>query len=112
MDQGSNAPVSSGPVASGGGNERVFAIISIAAGVLSLCGFVLWFIGIPLGIVGIVLGYFGRRDASQKTLATVGMALGVVGILISCLPIATIAMMRLLGPKIGDTFSSINSSLP
>lgn len=28
------------------------------------------------------------------------------------LPICVIAVMRLLGPKIGDTFSTISSSLP
>ena len=29
-----------------------------------------------------------------------------------CLPIVVIAVMRLLGPKIGNTFSTISSSLP
>lgn len=111
MDEGSNVPISAGPAA-GGGNERVLAIASLAAGVISLCGVVLWFIGIPLGIVAVILGFFGRRDPSQKTIASVGIALGIVGILISCLPVGVIAVMRLLGPKIGNTFSTISSSLP
>jgi hypothetical protein len=112
MNEGSNAPVSPAPVAGGTGNERIFAILSLVAGVISLCGGFIWFIGIPLGILGMVLGFLGRRDASQKTLATAGMVLGILGILLSCLPVGVIAVMRLLGPKIGNTFSAINSSLP
>jgi hypothetical protein len=33
-------------------------------------------------------------------------------VLVCCLSIFTIAALRLLGPAIGDTFSSINNSLP
>ena len=99
------------PAASASGNERVFAVISLVLGVVSLCGVVFWFIGLPLGIIGVVLGFFGRKDPSQKSLATIGMILGAIGILLSCLPVGVIAAMRLLGPKIGNTFSTINSSL-
>lgn len=113
MNDQMNAPVSPQPLQpASAGNERIMAIVSLVAGVISLCGLVVPIIGIPLGIIGIVLGYFGRRDNNWKTYATVGMALSGVGILLSCVPVGLITVMRLLGPKIGNTFSSISNSLP
>ena len=110
MDDQMNAPVSPQPASAG--TEQTMAIVSLVAGVLSLCGIVIPIIGIPLGIVGIVLGYFGRKAAAWKTYATVGMALSGAGILLSCVPISLITVLRLLGPKVGNTFSTISSSLP
>ena len=113
MNDQSNAPVSPQPVQpASAGTGQMMAIVSLVAGVISLCGLVIPIFGVPLGIIGILLGYFGRRDAAWKTYATVGMALSGVGILLSCVPIALISVMRLLGPKIGNTFSTISSSLP
>jgi len=106
MNDQINTPVAPAPVS--GGNDQIFAIGSLVAGVISLCGIVIPVVGIPLGIIGLVLGYFGRRSLTQKTLAIIGMALSGVGILLSCVPIALI----LLGPKIGETFSTISNSLP
>jgi hypothetical protein len=110
MNDQMNTPVS--PVPARSGTEQTMAIISLVAGVISLCGLVVPMIGIPLGILGIVLGYFGRKAAAWKTYATIGMALSGAGILLSCVPIGLIAVMRLLGPKVGTTFSTISSSLP
>jgi hypothetical protein len=113
MNDPMNAPVAPQPIQPANtGNERILAIASLVAGVLSLCGIVVPFIGVPLGIAGLVLGYFGRRAADWKTYAVVGMALSGVGILLSCVPVALISVMRLLGPKVGNTFSSISNSLP
>ena len=110
MNDQTNLPISQQPAS--GGNEQLMAIVALVAGVISLCGVVVPVIGVPLGIIGIVLGYFGRKDANRKNLATIGMVLSVVGILLSCVPVGLIAVMRLLGPKIGNTFSTISSSLP
>ncbi|HLO30594.1 MAG TPA: hypothetical protein VK249_15730 [Anaerolineales bacterium] len=113
MNDQMNAPVPPQPVQpASSGNERIMAIASLVVGVLSLCGLVVPLMGVPLGLVGIVLGYFGRKDVNWKTYAAAGMALSVVGILLSCVPIAAITVMRLLGPKVGSTFSSISNSLP
>ena len=111
MDEQPNIPMSPQP-ATGSGSEGIMAIVSLVAGVISLCGLVVPIIGVPLGIIGIVLGYFGRRDAERKNLATIGIVLSGLGILLSCVPIGLISVMRLLGPKIGNTFSTISSSLP
>ena len=105
-----NTPISPAPAKSG--NEQILAILSLVAGVVSLCGLVVPFIGIPLGIIGLALGYFGRRAAEWKTYATIGMALSGAGVLLSCVPMSVIAVMGLLGPKVGETFSSISNSLP
>lgn len=110
MSEGSNAPMSTGSV-SGGGTESTLAILSLVCGVISLCGIVVALIGIPFGLLGLVLGYFGRRNTDRKNLATIGMILGGIGILLSCIPIF-FAILRLLGPKVGNTFSTISSSLP
>ena len=113
MNDQINTPVSPQPVQPANtGTEQILAIVSLVVGVISLCGLVIPFIGIPLGILGIVLGYFGRRAAAWRTYATIGMALSGVGILLSCVPIGVISVMRLLGPKIGNTFSTITESLP
>ena len=111
MDEQTNTPMPSQPTQPAG-TERILAIVSLVTGVISLCGLFIPIIGIPLGLIGLVLGILGRKDADWKVYATVGIALSVVGILLSCVPIGVISIMRLLGPKIGNTFSSINSSLP
>ncbi len=110
MNDQMNAPVSPQPASAG--TEKILAIASLVVGVISLCGLVVPLIGIPFGIIGIVLGFFGRRDVDWKTYAAVGIALSIIGILLSCVPVGIISIMRLLGPKIGNTFSTINSSLP
>jgi hypothetical protein len=113
MNNPMNAPVSPQPVQpASAGTERTLAVVSLVLGVISLCGMAIPIIGIPLGIIGLVLGYVGRRDAAWKSYATVGMVLSGVGILLSCVPIGLISVMRLLGPKVGNTFSTISSSLP
>jgi len=108
----SNAPV---PPTRLSGNERVFSIVSLVLGIISLC---IWlvpfcgvFVGIIMGIGGLVLGYLGMKDVSQKTLAIVGMVLSGIGFLLACGLIVLGSSMNLLGPQIGDVFSSINSGL-
>jgi hypothetical protein len=110
MNDQINVPASPQPVSAG--TEKILAIASLVVGVISLCGVIVPLIGIPFGIIGIVLGFLGRRDVNWKTYASIGIALSIVGILLSCVPVAIISVMRLLGPKIGNTFSTINSSLP
>lgn len=110
MNDQTNTPVV--PQPAGAGTEKILAIVSLVVGVISLCGLVVPIVGIPLGIIGAVFGFVGRRDVNWKTYATIGMALSIIGILLSCFPVMIISVMRLLGPKIGSTFSTITSSLP
>ena len=110
MNEPLNTPSASEPAK--GGTETVLAILSLVCGVISLCGIVIPFAGIPFGLLALVLGYFGRRNAERKNLATIGMVLGGLGVLLSCVPIFFVYVMRLLGPKVGTTFSTITSELP
>ncbi|RPI93490.1 MAG: DUF4190 domain-containing protein [Chloroflexi bacterium] len=111
MSEQMNAPMS--PESASGGNAQVLSILSLVVGVISLCGFFVPIAGIPLGIAGAVLGFLARKDVKWKTLAIVGIVVSGIGILFSCVsPVGIIAVMRLLGPKIGNTFSTISNSLP
>lgn len=106
MDQPTpNPPAPSSPMQ---GNERVMSIASLVIGIISLCAWLLPICGIPLGLVGIVLAYFGMKDVSQKNLALAGVVLSGIGLLLAC---GNGVLGTLLGPRIGDVFSSINSSL-
>jgi hypothetical protein len=54
----------------------------------------------------------GPAKEKSRTGAIVAWIAGAVLALCVCLPVVVIAVMRLLGPKIGNTFSTISSSLP
>jgi hypothetical protein len=53
-----------------------------------------------------------EMKGKKRTPVVIASIVGGVIALCVCLPIVVIAVMRLLGPKIGDTFSTISSSLP
>lgn len=109
MNDQMNAPVPPAPVKpASAGNGQVMAIISIVAGVLSFCGFLIPYVGLPLALIGLVLGYLGTRDLRSRTLGIIGMALSGIGTVLSCIMLALVA----LGPRIGETFSTISNSLP
>jgi hypothetical protein len=110
MNEPLNAQPASEPAK--GGTETILAVLSLVCGVISLCGVVVPFIGVPLGLLAVVLGYFGRRSDERKSLATIGMVLGGLGILLSCVPVFLVYVMRPLVPKVGNTFSAIRNSLP
>ncbi len=70
-------------------------------------------------IIGLVLGYSARKEtravpptASGDGLATAGIIISWINIgMLGCIPLV-IALLMVLGPVIGSTFSTINSSLP
>ena len=53
-----------------------------------------------------------EKKGTNRTTVIIASIVGGVIALCVCLPVVVIAVMRLLGPKIGNTFSTINSSLP
>jgi hypothetical protein len=78
-------------------------------------------LGICIGIVSLVIALYTivLQVMAVKGVNNFGwgQALGSVfipGIVLACCFVvpSVIAVMRLLGPKIGDTFSTINNSLP
>jgi hypothetical protein len=68
-----------------------FAIASLILGILSLFFMCVWYLAIPMAILAIIFGSMGKSSI-QGTLATIGMILGVVGIVIPLLIVGLIAM--------------------
>jgi hypothetical protein len=62
--------------------NKFFALLSAALGLLSLCGGIVPVIGGGLALLGLLFGYFGRRSESSKT-AAAGMLLSALGLLIA-----------------------------
>ena len=79
------------------GNESVYAAVSLMLGVTSLCAWFIPLCGGPISIAGIVLGYLGMKDPSRKTLAIAGLALGVLGLIATCINGAVGAYMGITG---------------
>ncbi|WEV78567.1 DUF4190 domain-containing protein [Janibacter cremeus] len=75
------APGSGGP---GDNNAKIMSIASLVVGVIGLCS-CMCFVG---SIAAIVLGVLGRKgaertgDASSRTMALIGLGLGVAGIVV------------------------------
>lgn len=78
-------------------------------------------LGICVGLVGLALGFYAiaLQVTAVKGVNQLGWGQALTAFFLPTLIFAcclvvpgVIAVMRLLGPKIGDTFSSINSSLP
>lgn len=65
----------------GGGGGGGAAITSLICGILSLPLGCCWCIGLPVAIAGIAFGISGMKDPKSKGMATVGLALSVVGLL-------------------------------
>ena len=71
-------------------------------------------LGVLAALVGLVLGIIGLVQISKnpaqkgKGMAIMGI---VVGALVACVAPVVIAVLLMLGPVIGNVFSSINSSL-
>jgi hypothetical protein len=99
--------------------------LGIGAIVLAVIGFVVQIaapgngafcsgLGVLVALVGFVLGIIGLVQISKnpgqkgKGMAITGI---VVGALVACVAPVVIAMLLMLGPVIGNVFSSINSSL-
>lgn len=79
------------------GNEGTYAAVSLMTGVVSLCAWLVPFCGGPLSIAAVVLGYLAMKDPSRKTLAIAGMAMGVIGIIATCINAAVGAYMGATG---------------
>jgi len=60
--------------------------LAIAALVLGIIGLIAWFLpicGFPVTIVGLILGFLGRRSPARRTLATVGIVLCIIGLVLT-----------------------------
>lgn len=60
--------------------------MAIAALVLGIIGLVAWLFpicGLPVAIVGLILGFIGRRSPARRTMATIGIVLCIIGLVLS-----------------------------
>jgi hypothetical protein len=81
------APYSYGTMAQqyaprGSDSRNGFAITGLVLGILSILSSWYPFCGLPLPILGIVMSALGRRSFSYRTMATVGLVLSIIAIVI------------------------------
>ncbi len=95
--------------------KNSLSTISLVLGILTFIpGCLLSIFGSAIGLAAIITGVIALTQISRdkttgQTQAIIGIVLGGVGALIA--PFAGIAILMILGPSIGNTFSTINSSL-
>jgi hypothetical protein len=88
------------------------AALTAALGVGVICGCV----GFLAGVAAIVTGFMARKQIKASGEKGNGLALagmitgGIQAVLLVC-SVVVIGVLTLLGPQIGDVFSSINQSL-
>jgi hypothetical protein len=61
------------------------AVASLVLGIISMIAWLLPILGVPLSIVGIVLGNRGRRLLVQRGMATTGLTLSIIALVLALL---------------------------
>ena len=86
--------------------------MAIGSLIASIAGFII----VPIlgGIVGLILGYVAKKQIRESEgtlagagLATAGIIMGWIQVVLFALPICVIVVLTLMGPGIGDIFSNI-----
>lgn len=86
--------------------------MAIGSLIASIAGFSI----VPIlgGIVGLILGYVAKKQIRESAgtlagagLATAGIIMGWIQVVLFGLPICVIVVLTLMGPAIGDIFSNI-----
>ena len=74
------------------------AIAGLVLGIISMLAWLLPICGLPVAIVGIVLSALGRKSVSRRTMATVGLVLSIIGLVLTLGNAALGVLMALPGP--------------
>ena len=74
--------------------NRIWSMVSVALGLFSLCAGLIPVAGIILGALGLAAGIAGRRS-DQVRMATIGLSISVMGIIISLVYAVFIAISKL-----------------
>jgi hypothetical protein len=85
------------PVTQSSGPNGGFAIAGLVLGIVSIVLFWAFYLGIPVAIVGIIMSALGRRSVERRTMATVGLVLSIIAIVLSLCIVAFI-ILALLHP--------------
>ena len=67
-----------------------FAITGLVLGIIAIVSSWYPFLGLPIPIVGIVMSALGRRSVSYRTMATAGLVLSIIAIVIGVLTTALV----------------------
>ncbi len=62
---------------------RGMAVAGLVLGILGMIVWLLPFLGLPVSIVGIVLAVQGRRCVSRRTMATIGLVLSIIALVLT-----------------------------
>ena len=73
------------------------AVAGLVLGIISMIAWLLPIVGLPISIVGIVLAAQGRRSVSRRTLATVGLVLSIIALVLTLINAALGAYLRVRG---------------
>lgn len=74
----------------------ICGIITLVMAIFSASG--LGVVGVALGIIGIILGALGRKDPAQHSMATAGMIISIIGLIINIVVfIACVACIGAIG---------------
>ncbi len=71
------------PAPQSGGSNGGFAIAGLVLGIVSIVLFWAFYLGIPIAIVGIIMSALGRRSVERRTMATVGLVLSIIAVVLS-----------------------------
>ena len=67
-----------------------FAVTGLVLGIIAIVSSWYPFLGLPIPIVGIVMSALGRRSVSYRTMATAGLVLSIIAIVIGVLTTALV----------------------
>lgn len=59
------------------------AIAALVLGIISLIAWLLPICGFPVAIVGLILGFIGRRSPARRGMATAGIVLNIIGLVLT-----------------------------
>lgn len=59
------------------------AVAGLVLGIIGLLAWLVPLLGVPVSIVGIVLSALGRRSVSRRTMATVGLVLSIISLVLT-----------------------------
>jgi hypothetical protein len=97
--------------------KNSLSIASMILGIVSIPLSLLFGVGVLFGIAAVIMGYVARKQIKESGGMQEGDGMALAGIIIGgfvivlSICVLIIAILMLMGPIIGDVFSTINSSL-
>jgi hypothetical protein len=101
-----------------GGKTNGLSITSLVLGIVSLPLSFCYGAGALFGMAALVTGFIARRQIKESGgvqegngMALAGMITGGIPTLLICCSVVVIAALTIMGPLVGNVFSTINASL-